>query len=323
MRQNFLLPIAAILILFSGNMIVSAQQPVDKRSRKKQEDVRPVTIPISVRAGDVKVGGQRGEILEAGNFTVRENGEERTILSLRSTSDSPLHFAVLIQEDLVSSVNLELKGIGNFIRRLPKGSRVMVGYMRGGTLQVRQRFTDDLEKAAESLRIVSGSTANAPFNPYVGILDALDRFDNLPVGRRAILVVSDGLDASQGMSSASPGQSLDLQRAILRAQRSSVAIYPIYTATATTDRGSSTLVSYGQGSLDRLAEETGGRAFFSGTSSPVSFSPFLRELGIILNRQFALTYLSTNKRKGFRRIEIKSDNPGIKIEHPSGVIPRN
>lgn len=290
-----------------------------KKKQQQQQDVRPITIPISVRAGSVKLAEARGEIIEAGNLIVKEDGEERTILNLRSTSNSPLQFAVLIQDDVVSQVNLELEGIANFIRRLPKSSRVMVAYMRGGSLQIRQRFTDDLEKAAKSLRIIASTSSAAPFNPYVGIQDAIDRFDNLPIGRRAMLVVTDGLDASHGIDSASPANSLDLDRAIIDAQRAGVAIYPIYAATGTTDGGNSRLVSYGQGSLDRLADETGGRAFFSGTGTPVSFSPFLRELGITLNRQFALTYLSTNPRRNFRRVQVVSDNPQVKIEYPKGV----
>jgi hypothetical protein len=71
-----------------------------------------------------------------------------------------------------------------------------------------------------------------------------------------------------------------------------------------------------------LADETGGRAFFSGLSTPVSFAPFLRELGTSLSRQFALTYLSTEKNNGFRRIAITSDNPEVKIEYPKGVNPK-
>jgi hypothetical protein len=100
----------------------------------------------------------------------------------------------------------------------------MVAYVRGGSLQVTQRFTDNLEKASQQIRIVTSSAATAPRNPYDGVIDALDRFDALPYGRRAIILISDGLDASQGLSGISPSHSLDLDRAILRAQRKTVAI---------------------------------------------------------------------------------------------------
>src|ERR1044071_4597137 len=60
---------------------------------------------------------------------------------------APLNLAVLIQDDLVSRVGNELRETREFIRALPAGSNVMVGYIRAGSLQVRQPFTTDLEVA--------------------------------------------------------------------------------------------------------------------------------------------------------------------------------
>ena len=57
------------------------------------------------------------------------------ILSIRSVSNTPLALAVLIQDDLASEANLQLKSIAEFIKALPSGSRVMVAYLRGGTIK--------------------------------------------------------------------------------------------------------------------------------------------------------------------------------------------
>lgn len=311
-------------IFFASADSALGQSDDKKKQKQEKENVaRPVTIPISVRESNARASETRDEIIEAGNLIVKENGDARQILSLRSTANSPLAFAILLQDDLASQVNLELKGIAEFIRRLPRGSRVMVAYMRGGSLQVRQKFTEDLEKAATSLRIITGSSSAAPYNPYVGVIEALDRFENLPNGRRAMLIVSDGLDTSRGIDAASPTQSIDLDRAIIKSQRSGTAVYSIYAATSSTGNGgSSILANYGQGSLNRLTEETGGRAFFQGLDTPVSFSPFLRELGTTLNRQFALTFLSTGSKKDLRRLEVTSDNSNVKIEYPKNYVPR-
>ena len=59
----------------------------------------------------------------------------------------PLNLAVLIQDDLVPQVGNELGVTRKFIRSLPDGSQVMVAYITAGSLQVRQPFTTDLEKA--------------------------------------------------------------------------------------------------------------------------------------------------------------------------------
>ncbi len=333
MRKETILRLALTIlsweIIFVGCIFFASAehafgQSDDKKKQKQEKEnvARPVTIPISVRESNVRASETRGEIVEAGNLVVKENGDQRQILSLRSTANSPLAFAVLLQDDLASQVNLELKGIAEFIRRLPRGSRVMVAYMRGGSLQVRQKFTEDLEKAATSLRIIASSSSVAPYNPYVGVIEALDRFENLPTGRRAMLIVSDGLDTSRGIDAASPTQSIDLDRAIIKAQREGTAIYSIYAATSSNNGGSSILANYGQGSLNRLTEETGGRAFFQGLDTPVSFAPFLRELGTTLNRQFALTFLSTGSKKDLRRLEVTSDNSNVKIEYPKNYVPR-
>jgi VWFA-related protein len=277
---------------------------------------RPVVIPLTVR---VKGAIAPSELeLQTVDLTVNEDGEPQTILSVRAMgTSSPINLIVLIQEDVIASIGLEIKSLAEFIRRLPRGSRVSVGSLRTGSLQVRQKFTADLEKAAKSLRGPIGVASVAPYNPYVEVIEALRRFDAQPAGRRAILLVSDGLDTSRGIDSSGPTQSLDLQRAINEAQRRSVAIYSFYAPTVTTATDGS-LVANAQSSLQRLSDETGGRAFFQGFGPPTSFDPFIKELNSTLDRQIALTYLSTHLNKGFHRVKITSSTPGVEITYPTG-----
>ncbi|MDQ3322623.1 MAG: hypothetical protein M3525_09395 [Acidobacteriota bacterium] len=299
-----------------------AQEKGNKNPTKQNQKVRTVTIPVSIFTKQERQENQIEESVQAGNIVVEENNDEQVILSIRSVSNTPLALAVLIQDDLTSNVNLQLESLRRFIRNLPQGSRVMVGYLRSGSFQVRQKFTDDLDKAAGSLRIVTSSAAFAPGNPYDQVEEALKRFDALPTGRRAVLLISDGLDISRGVDSSTPSQSIDLDRAILRAQRKGVAIYSFYNAGSLTETGNSMLVLNAQGSLNRISDETGGRAFFQGLTSPVSFDPFFRDLKSALNRQFALTYLSTHFKKGYHKIDVNSTNPEVKIEHPKGYFYR-
>ncbi|HNU06966.1 MAG TPA: hypothetical protein PKO33_04310 [Pyrinomonadaceae bacterium] len=306
---------AAVALFLSFGIIAQT----DKKKDKKDQGVRTMTIPISIFTNEELKIDQAQEFIEAGDIIVKENKEEQTVLSIRSVTNTPLHLAVLIQDNLTTDVNLQLDDIKKFIRRLPPDSKVFVGYLRAGTTEVRQKFTPDLEKAAAAIRIVPGVAALAPNSPYQGINEVLDRFDALPTGRRAILLVSDGFDA---FDSATPGQSLDLDKAILKAQRRSVAVYSIYTTATATEGGDSRRVLAAQGSLARLSDETGGRAFIQGTRAPISFEPFFKDLNIMLNRQFALTYLSTHPKKGFYKIEVISTNPKVRIEHPKGYYYR-
>lgn len=287
-----------------------------------RSNVRTVSIPISIFTKQELKEDRLQEFVHLDNLIVKESNEQQQILSIRSIEEAPLSLAILIQDDLTSDFNLQINDLKKFITRLPKGSRVMIAYLRGGNTQVRQRFTADLARAAESLRIVVSSGLSAPRSPYDGLVDMLDRFDALPAGRRAVLLISDGLDLSSGVSSASPGQSIELEKAILRAQRKSVAVFSIYSPSSSTANGNSRLVLFGQGSLQKLSDETGGRAFFQGSLAPVSFDPFFKDLSLLLNRQFLLTYLSTHMKKGYYKVHVTSTNPEVKIEHPRGYYYR-
>lgn len=312
-----------LFLIFSATFVFGQPEgEVNSQSGSPQNGkVRSMTIPITLFTKQELRERQPDEFLQAGDITVKEDNDLQTILSIRSVSNTPLALAILIQDDLSSNFNLELEKLRQFILRLPRGSRVMVAYLRN-SLQIRQRFTVELEKAADSLRIVSGSAAATSGNPYDNVLDALKRFDALPNGRRSILLISDGLDISRGIQSSSPTQSIELERAILEAQRKSVAVYSIYSPTQLTENGNSILTLNGQGSLNRISDETGGRAFFQGTGAPVSFEPFFKDLSLSLNRQFALTYLSTHMKKGYHKVQVASTNPEVKIEHPRGYYYR-
>lgn len=199
----------------------------------------------------------------------------------------PLNIAILIQDDLVPQVSNEIGVTRDFIRSLPQGSQVMVGYITAGTLQVRQPFTTDLDKAARSLRIPTASTASTAFNPYVEVLEALRNFDRNGTNANAILLVSDGLDTSRGFDSTAAGHTVDIERAIKEANKRGVSIFSFYAPSVGLTSHSRIAASYGQSSLNRLSNETGGKAFFQGTSGFVTFNSYFSRLRETLNRQYA------------------------------------
>ena len=202
-------------------------------------------------------------------------------------SIEPLNLAVLIQDDLVSQVGNEIGVTKDFIRSLPEGSQVMVGYITTGTLQVRQPFTTDLEKAANSLRIPLASRSAAAFNPYVEVIEALRKFDSNATNANAVLLISDGLDTSRGFDSTAAGHTLDIERAISEANKRHVSVFSFYAPSEGLTSRSHLAASYGQSSLNRLSNETGGRAFFQGTTGFVTFDSYFSRLRDTLNRQYA------------------------------------
>jgi len=202
-------------------------------------------------------------------------------------SIEPLNLAVLIQDDLVSQVGNELGVTRDFIRSLPQGSKVMVGYITTGTLQVRQPFTTDLEKAAKSLRIPIGSRSSSAFNPYVEVIEALRKFESGGTNANALLLISDGLDTSRGFDATAAGRTLDIDRTISEANKRRVAIFSFYAPSEGLTSRSRLAASYGQSSLNRVSKETGGKAFFQGATGFVTFDSYFSRLRETLNRQYA------------------------------------
>jgi hypothetical protein len=202
-------------------------------------------------------------------------------------SIEPLNLAVLIQDDLVSQVANEIGVTKNFIRSLPAGSQVMVGYITSGTLQVRQPFTTDLEKAAKSLRIPTASRGSSAFNPYVEVIEALRKFETGGTNANALLLISDGLDTSRGFDSTAAGHTLDIDRTISEANKRHVSIFSFYAPSVGLTSRNRLAASYGQSSLNRVSNETGGKAFFQGTTGFVTFDSYFSRLRETLNRQYA------------------------------------
>ena len=205
----------------------------------------------------------------------------------RSQIMEPINIAILIQDDLVSQVANELGVTREFIRSLPAGSQVMIGYVRAGSLQVRQPFTTDLDQAARSLRIPTASTASSPYNPYVEVVDALKKFDGKSKNSNVLLLISDGLDVSRGFDSEAAGNTIDLHRAISEANKRQVSVFTFYAPSVGLTSRSRLAASYGQSSLNRLANDTGGKAFFQGTTGFVTFDSYFDRLRQTLNRQYA------------------------------------
>jgi hypothetical protein len=202
----------------------------------------------------------------------------------RESVRRPINIAILIQDDLISRVGNELGVTREFIRGLPEGSRVMVGYITTGSLQVRQPFTTDLNRAANSLRIPIASTSASAYNPYVEVIEAMKKFDSSWRGQKTVLLISDGLDTSRGFDATAAGHTLDIDRTISEAHRRDISIYSFYAPSVGLTSSSHLAASYGQSSLNRVTQETGGKAFFQGSTGFVTFDSYFDRLRRELNR---------------------------------------
>src|SRR5215211_3498737 len=102
---------AALLLVCFFNVFAFSQDKDKKQKKDNQPKVRTMTIPVSIFTKEELKENQAGEFLELGEIVVKEDGDQQTILSIRSVTNTPLHIAVLIQDNLSSNINLQLEEI--------------------------------------------------------------------------------------------------------------------------------------------------------------------------------------------------------------------
>jgi hypothetical protein len=261
------------IIFVVGNRVCFAQECA-KGVRTMLNTRKSVSFLVSVIILALQVTA-----LGAGPLVHRDQKRSKGVRVL-----APVNLAILIQDDLVSHVSNELGITRDFIQSLPEGSEVMVGYIRTGTLQVRQPFTSDLGKAARSLRILVSSTSASPYNPYVEVREALKKFNSRNKNPNVLLLISDGLDASRGLDPGTVLNSIDMDRAIREAKERDVSIFSFYAPSVGLTGRNHLAASWGQSSLSRISHETGGKAFFQGTTDFVTFNPYFERLARALNQ---------------------------------------
>jgi hypothetical protein len=119
------------------------------------------------------------------------------------------------------------------------------------------------------------------------VLEALKKFPGEGANSNALLLISDGLDTSRGFDSTAAGHTLDIERAIKESNRRHVSVFSFYAPSVGLTSRNHIAASYGQSSLNRLSNETGGEAFFQGTNGFVTFDSYFRRLRVALDRQYA------------------------------------
>jgi hypothetical protein len=104
--------------------------------------------------------------------------------------------------------------------------------------------------------------------------------------------------------------------AIHDAQRAGVLVYSLYF----TDRGvGGRFASFsGQSYLQKVSDETGGRAYYEGTGNPVSFAPFLKQFNSELARIYELRFFAV--KTGLQPLKVTTDVKGIKLGAPDNVF---
>jgi hypothetical protein len=251
---------------------------------------------------------------------VRQEGKVRPVVSWLPAKGggAGLDLIVLVDDALSSDVANRWDDLRQFLRSLPVDSREAVAYASFGAARFEVPLTKEHEAVAKGLRIPM-SPLGASNGIYDSVRDVIRRWPSTD-NRKVLLLISSGLDFTNGISNTHPSLNYVLQRAIDQAQRSGVSVYTLYASGEGRLLRSSYLVMNGQGSLSRLAAETGGDSFFLGSSTPVSFQPFLEDIRRLLGQQYLLTFVAGPEAKaGFKRLEVIVETHQVEILAPDRV----
>jgi hypothetical protein len=220
---------------------------------------------------------------------------------------SSLELLVLIDDATDSNLASQFEDLRHFMNTQPPATAIAVGYLQNGTVRVIQNFAKDHAQAGKALRIPLGSAAGGN-SPYLSITDAIKRWPE-SAARHEILLISDGIDPLQ------PGATDSyLDEAVSEAQRTETQVSAVYASASGHFGHSLWRINQGQSNLSRLADETGGEAYFQGVETPIAFSPFLDQFADRLNHQYKLTFLANAQKKSSRQhIRLETEVPNAEL----------
>jgi Ca-activated chloride channel family protein len=275
--------------------------------------IRRVRLPITV----VDKKGQFVSGLSQGDFLIMEDKLPQKIETFSDDlgQDSQLYVAVLMDTSpsTAGKLKFEQESAMNFIQTVvrPRKDRVLFATF-DHEIALKQDFTDKLDlldRAVFGVKKLGTQTAL-----YDAIWQFCDEKLRSVSGRRVLVVITDGEDTYSRA---------DLRDAVDIAQRTETTIYAISTKAGLA--GAVPGVQMGQvnskadSNLVKLAEETGGRAFFTGDMLALekAFNGINKEL----RAQYLVTYKPSNDRYdgSYRTIEVKLANPsGLKVRTKHG-----
>lgn len=281
--------------------------------RAQQEGPVPTTTIVHIEA--------KGRPVDPSMLTLQLRGKPVAIDSLTPATGQGVELAILIDDGLRTSFALQLKDLDNFIQGLPPSVKVLVGYMRDGSVSAKTGFTNDHEVLSKQIRIPF-SAPGISASPYLCLSDFVKQWPSRTRAARVVLMITNGVDPYNGSTSVLNQDSPYVQQATDDAIRAGAAIYALYYGN-TGMRGGSANFS-GQSYLSQIADATGGESLWQGTSNPVNVSPYLKELGKALNETYLLAFqapIGNDRHHDLVPMKVKSNVSGVKVHGPNAVQP--
>ncbi len=330
-----LLACAVVIALLDATTSVCAQpaqsnQPQQEqkdRQRKQNDDViaietAEVLLPVTVRDAT----GQFVTDLKAADFSIFEDGQQQPITSF-ALKRMPVHVVLLI--DTSSSVTREIEDFKNaawnFINRLDPDDQISL-IRFDDVVELVQDWTSSRNALKRSLnRLQTGMFTKFNDALYLAAREQLGKVK----GRKAIIVLTDGIDSNRGSISPerafralveeeAPVYAVSKTRIQGRADREELEFYEKASSSSVNKlrieglKLSLAQLEASEKNLIRIAEETGGRIFL-----PASFDDLddaYRQVADELRSQYVIFYTPTNSARdgSYRAVKVKVKQPGYR-----------
>ncbi|HVF45521.1 MAG TPA: VWA domain-containing protein [Pyrinomonadaceae bacterium] len=291
--------------------------PAQQQQAELEEGVtsRVVRVPVTVldKKGKPVIG------LTKNDFLVTE--EKRPVQfdflgEVKELEKLPIFVGVLMDTSSSTSGKLgfEKEAAKNFLWTVTRTRKDHGAFATfDDEVNLRQDFTqnlDLLEKAIDTVK--KPGTQTALFDAIWQFCDEKMRGVNSP--RRALVVITDGDDTYSRAR---------LDDAIAMAQKTDTIIFAIstkggFTGSAVPGVEAGTVKDSGDKELQKMAEDTGGRAFYTGDM--LALERAFKKIGEELRSQYLLTYRPEGPFDGgYRRIEVKvASGDGYKVNAKRG-----
>jgi Ca-activated chloride channel homolog len=262
--------------------------------------------------------------LKAEDILVLEDGKPQEIFTFQQNIELPLSIAILIdtsisEERTLPDEKVAAQAFLESVMRANKDEAAVISFTGDTTLE--QGFTGSIERLRRAIDrvefvppsgyigggvVVNGtppiSGTNQSLAGSTAVWDAVWATSEELMStsaehtRRAIILLTDGDDTSSRMK---------IHEAIERAQKSDALIYAI-------GIGDRYTFNVNEGALRKIAEQTGGRAYFPRHERDLrdAFAQIQKDL----REQYLVAYSPTNKARdgSYRKIEIQIVNPALK-----------
>ena len=288
-------------------------------------DVRVVNVLATVKDRS----GRLVNTLGKEDFILSEDGVRQEIRYFAHQTDLPLTIGLLIdtsgsQKALIPE---ERRAGSHFFRSVLRPEKDLAFLMSfDRNVELLQDYTSSqrlLERGLDELQVevpTGGFHPNPTGNrkqTSTALHDALflaaDELFRNQVGRKAVVVISDGFDV---------GSKVNLKAAIEAAQRSDVVVYTIQYIDRQFTRGNNVFYyGSGTGTLKKMATETGG-TFFS-VSRNMHLSTIFQQIEDEMRSQYSIGYSPKQDlaQSGFRKITLKSPRRDVRIQARAGYYP--